>query len=205
MDAFPFFLVNICMLNLLLFVTGDIEVRIQCSQAMSAPCHPRYRSVVEKTPQHLHSLRTKVESYIKQILQNHLQIRPRVVSQANMGLWMAQATEIQRLTDEAGQLIGTLGEHNRAVYDVTTGSVVIKINCSTLLGVLDVWQSYECGALQGLVGELFGGQKLWRLTGINGVELKVSMCYLQYTKCLDELGKNIDVCACLHHVCLYSM
>ncbi|XP_076435730.1 uncharacterized protein LOC143275469 isoform X2 [Babylonia areolata] len=171
---------------------GDLDVTLECTQAMAATHHQNYTEGFRPlTAQHPEILRRKIETYIQQILKNHLRIRPSGSSQADMDLWIAQAAEIERLTEEASQLIGTLNDHNRSVYDVLTGSVVIRVNCSTLLGVLDLWEKFESGALQRLVGRLFGGEKMVAVTGMTGVELKVSLCYFQYTACLDELGSSL--------------
>nr|KAG5693967.1 hypothetical protein BaRGS_002265 [Batillaria attramentaria] len=49
--------------------------------------------------------------------------------------------------------------------DRQPGSVVIRLNCPTLLSVLDLRELLETGVLHGMVEMIFGGAKMRRLTG----------------------------------------
>lgn len=133
-------------------------------------------------------LRKKIEHYIQLIMKSHVEARPNPGSQEEIDLWNAQNEEIKALTEEARQIIEELRKHNRHVYDVTTGSVIVKVNCPTLLAVMDLWQLYENGTLQATVRDIFSGEKMERIARAKCIDLCVSICYQQYTKCLDELA-----------------
>ncbi|KAK7479522.1 hypothetical protein BaRGS_00029239, partial [Batillaria attramentaria] len=160
---------------------GDLDVRIHCTNALAA-------SSATSQDQRQESLCRRIENYIHQILQSHLQVRPALNTQAEVQQWNEQCYEIEKLIQEATELISKLSEHGRSVFDVTTGSVVIRLNCPTLLSVLDLRELLETGVLHGMVEMIFGGAKMRRLTGADRVRFRVTMSETQYKACLEELG-----------------
>ncbi|XP_025081831.1 uncharacterized protein LOC112556745 isoform X1 [Pomacea canaliculata] len=166
---------------------GDLDVRVEC---FSATPSGEWR-VPEHEANHRSAVCRRIDLHIQNILESHRQMRPSTNTYGELDRWRSQEAEVLRLTEEASCLIDKLSEHHRVVYDVTNGSVLIRINCQTLLGVLDLWQLYQSGTLHGLVNELFGGDKLLDDLQVRDAMFRVRVCPRQYKQCLQELGSSV--------------
>ncbi|KAK6178403.1 hypothetical protein SNE40_013197 [Patella caerulea] len=107
-----------------------------------------------------------------------------------------QLAETNKIVADAMHVVVRLQElcgHGRSVKNICNGSVIIRMNCSTLASLEDLWMKYLSGELLGLIYKMFISPDFLKKFQAKFVFLRVTVLKSEYEMCQQELGSGLAV------------
>lgn len=162
------------------FVAGEINIAVDCEEVLPASGRNRPTcSCGEVEEQILIMAKTAYKT-----------IRRRDNTPASFEQFKKELSQTNEIVKESMEIMHTLKilcKHGD--LDISYGSVVFRICCSSSACVKEIWGMYQSGSLQSLMENTFVTRTLKNICNVKSVRLRVRISEKEYKKCLGELGK----------------
>ncbi|KAL3886439.1 hypothetical protein ACJMK2_026431 [Sinanodonta woodiana] len=100
---------------------------------------------------------------------------------------LSQTNEIVRDSMEIMNTLKILCTHGRSINDISSGSILFNLQCSTQDGLKDIWNMYQTGSLQEQFQKSFVTENLKKQYHANDIKLKVTIPEEEFQQCQNEL------------------
>ncbi|XP_050399400.1 uncharacterized protein LOC126816702 [Patella vulgata] len=165
---------------------GDIEIKIQCSD-VAKQCKD-----VRNRLQHLNRAtdnNCECNRIENEILQMAFDAYKKVENRTQLAETNKSIADAMHLVVRLQELCG----HGRTVKNICNGSVIIRMNCSTLTSLEDLWMKYLSGELLGLIYKMFISPEFLEKCQAKFIFLRVTVLKSEYEICQQELGCGLAV------------
>ncbi|KAK3597936.1 hypothetical protein CHS0354_042281 [Potamilus streckersoni] len=100
---------------------------------------------------------------------------------------LSQTNEIVRDSMEIMNTLKILCNHGRSINDISSGSILFNLQCSTQDGLKDIWDMYQTGSLQEQFQKSFVTENLKKQYHANDIKLKVTIPEEEFQQCQNDL------------------
>lgn len=176
----------------LMYHTGDIDVRITCTDTTEKTT--KLREILSQLDHNDKNCRCfKVEDEILHMARDAFhKIRRKDDSLDSFNQFQKELDETNKTIQQAMEILcsfKSLCKHGRTIEDIFSGSVVIRLNCPDTNALMTLWEDYLSGDLTKMVNDVLVTKSLLDKFETEKIVLKVSIAKECFESCRDGLGE----------------